>query len=146
MADDQLASLPSKAAFRLLRKKDLDELAVKNELAPSPSLDKVGLQAFLKEKLELEDYWQELKDHASDEREAAERQQDSERKEAQRKERAEKRQQDIEKEERLSKEYWAKRDYEAKETAKTREHELHMEQANKRVFTTTPTFDLRYAE
>merc|ERR1712131_173128 len=61
MADDQLASLPSKAAFRLLRKEDLVELAVKNELAPSPSLDRVGLRAFLKENLELEDYWQELK-------------------------------------------------------------------------------------
>ena len=68
MADGQLASLPGRAAFRLLRKKDLDELAVKYELVPSPSLDRVGLRTFLKENLDLEDYWQDLKDQALDER------------------------------------------------------------------------------
>ena len=128
MANDQQGSLPDKAAFRQLRKKDLDELAVKYELAPSPGLDKTGLQTFLKENLDLEEYWQELKDQATYEREAV-KQQDSEREEAQRQreetqcqERTEKRQQDIEKEERLSKDNWAKRDHEAKKTAKTRDH------------------------
>ena len=105
--------LPDKATFWQLRKKDLDELAVKYELAPSPSLDKAGLQTFLKDSLDLEEYWHELKDKARCKQEAEKRQQDSEREEAQRQERAEKRQQDIEKEERLGKDYWAKRDHEA---------------------------------
>ena len=131
MAETQQESLPNKATFRLLRKKDLDELAVRHELEPSQSLDKIGLQGFLKEHLGLEEYWEELKDQATRERE-----------EAQRQERVEKRQQDAEKEEKLSNECWAKRhfeakesaakrDHEARENAKAREHELRLEQVKR---------------
>ena len=96
MAGTQQESLPDKATFRQLRKMDLDELAVRHELAPSPDLDKVGLQAFLKQHLDLEEYWEELKDQARCEREAVKRQQDAEQEEAQRQERAEKQQHDAE--------------------------------------------------
>ena len=84
MADDQQGPLPDRATFQQLRKKDLVELAVKYEFAPSPSLDKAGLQTFLKDCLDLEEYWQELKDKARCKQEAEKRQQDFEREEAQR--------------------------------------------------------------
>ena len=70
MADDQQGPLPDRATFQQLCKKDLVELAVKYEFAPSPSLDKAGLQTFLKDSLDLEEYWQELKDKARCEQEA----------------------------------------------------------------------------
>ena len=138
MADDQqlLYPLPDGATFLQLCEKELDELAVRHEFAPSPSLDKAGLQTFLKDCLDLEEYWQELKDEArckqeaeKRQQEAEKRQQDFEREEAQRQERAEKRQQDIDSQERLAKEYWVKRELEAKETAKAQEHALRIEQA-----------------
>ena len=56
MAGTQQESLPDKATFRQLCKRDLDELAVRHELAPPPNLDKVGLQAFLKEHLDREEH------------------------------------------------------------------------------------------
>ena len=131
MADDQqlLYPLPDRATFLQLCEKELEELAVRHEFAPSPSLDKAGLQTFLKDCLDLEEYWQELKDEARCKQEAEKRQQDFEREEAQRQERAEKRQQDIDSQERLAKEYWVKRELEAKETAKAQEHALRIEQA-----------------
>ena len=113
MADNQQESLPGKVAFKLLRRKDLDELAVRYELEPSQSLDKAGLQDFLREHLGLENYWEELKEQT------------------QRQEREKKRQQDAEKEEKLSNECWAKIHFEAKENAKAREHELRLEQVKR---------------
>ena len=121
MADDQQGSLPDRTTFRQLRRTDLDELAVKYELEPPPSLDKVGLQTFLKDSLDLEEYWQEQKDkereEAQERKDKEKRRQDSEREEAQRQREEAQRQERVEKRQ------------QAKETVKTREHKLRMEQA-----------------
>ena len=71
-------SLPDAATFRRLLSKDLEELARKNELEPSPSIDKIQLQAFLWEHLDLVKSWEELKEQDTYEREAEKREKEAE--------------------------------------------------------------------
>ena len=127
--------LPSAMEFRVLLKKDLEELAVKWELVMPGTLGKPEMQEFLKKHMDLPAHWGEIALR-------------------------EKRQHEAEREERLRKEHWAKveaenaqrekereeKEREREERRQLRAHELRVEQIKNGVPVGHPGFDLKYAE